>query len=88
MQPPQWKVGTVCIFFFLLWHFVNSYESFKDASNHDEGQLRQTELKVQFLYEIVIGTVFRPLFYGIVHLKAMLSFGPSPLFSPHKGLLP
>ena len=38
------------------------------------------------LYEVVIGIVFRPLFYGIVQPKALLSFGSSSLlFFPLRG---
>ena len=59
----------VCVWLF--WTLINSYQNFQDASNHDEGWLRKNELK---LYEDVIGTVFRPLFNGIVQPKALLSF--------------
>ena len=87
-RPLQQKVSVVCIpaiFLFLLcWTLINSYPSFQDASNSDEGQLRKTELK---LYEVVVDIMFRPLFHGIVQPKALLSFGPSPLFFPPIGEL-
>ena len=63
--------------FFFFKFTINSYRSFRDVGNRDEGQLRKTELK---LYEVVIGTVFRPLFHGIVQTKVLLSFGSSSLF--------
>ena len=53
---------------------------FPRTGNRSEGQLRKTELK---LYEVVMGTVFRSLFYGIVRPKALLSFGSS-LFFPRR----
>ena len=37
------------------------------------------------LYEVVIGTVFRPLCHGIVQPKALLSFGASSLVFPPAG---
>ena len=42
---------------------------FPSAGNRDEGQLRKIELG---LYEVVVGTVFRPLFSCIVQPKALL----------------
>ena len=75
--PLQWKVGVVCIptfFFFLCWTLINSHRSFQDAGHRDEGQLRKTEVE---LYEAVIGIMLRPLFYGTVQPKALLSFGSS-----------
>ena len=79
----QRKVGVVCLFcHFFLFNFLDSYQEvpkFPRAGNRDEGQLRKTEFK---LYEVVIGTVFRPLLYGIVQPKALLSFGSSSLFFP------
>ena len=76
--PPQWKVGVVCIstkFVLLHWTLYQQLPcpKFQRAGNCDEGQL-QNELK---LYDVVIGTMFRPLFYGIVQPKALLSFGSS-----------
>ena len=55
---------------------------FPRTGNRDEGQLRKSELK---LFEVVAGTVFRHLFYGIVLPKALLSFGSSSLFFPRRG---
>ena len=58
-----------------LLNFLDSCQQlpkFLRAGNRDEGQLRKIELE---LYEVVIDTVFRPLFYGIVQPKALLSFG-------------
>ena len=49
------------IYLFLI-KFLDSYQQlpkFPGAGNRQEGQLRKIELK---LYEVVIGTVFRPLF--------------------------
>ena len=68
-----------CQFLLLLlhWTLINSYRSFQDAGSYDELQLRKTELK---LYEVVIGTVFRPLFYSIVQPKTLLSFGSCSQF--------
>ena len=49
-------------FFSSSWTPINNYRSFQDAGNHDEGQLGKTELKLQLLYEVVIGAMFKPLF--------------------------
>ena len=48
---------------------------------------KQNELKLQFLCEVVIGTVLRRLFYDIVHPKALLSLGSSSLFFTCGGML-
>ena len=40
---------------------VNSYQSFQNTGNH-EGWLWKTELQLQFLYEVMTGTLFRPFF--------------------------
>ena len=81
-RPPLRKAGVVCLPANFSLKFLDSYQQlpkFPRASNRDEGQLRKTEFK---LYEVVIGTVFRPLLYGIVQPKALLSFGSSSLFFP------
>ena len=82
---PQQKVGVVCISdiifvsFCYVGLFISRYRSFQDAGNRDEGQLQKTELK---LSEVVIGTMFRPLYYayGIVQPNTLLSFGFSVFF--------
>ena len=73
------------MFFVVVAVTLGSYQQppkFPRAGIHDEGQLRKTELK---LYEVVIGTMFRPLFYGIVQPKVLLSFGSSSLVFPSIG---
>ena len=67
----------VFVLFCYIGLFIKSYQSFKDAGNCNEGQLGKTELK---LWEVVIGIMFRPLFYGIWQPKALLSFGSSLFF--------
>ena len=84
--PPHWKVGVVCIPA-NVFRKLNSYQSFQDAGNRDVSRLRKTELKLQFLCEVVIGTVLRRLFYDIVHPKALLSLGSSSLFFTCGGML-
>ena len=59
---------------------ISSYRSFRDAGNRYEGRLRKTELKLRFLCEVVIGAVFRRLFYGIAHPKALLFWGDLLLY--------
>ena len=81
-RPPQRKVGVVCLPANFSVKFLDPYQQLPKcpkAGNRDEGQLRKIELK---LYEVVIGTVFRSLFYGIVQPKALLSFGSSSLSPP------
>ena len=76
-RPPLQKVAWSAFLPIFLFQFLDSYQQlpkFPRASNCNEGQLRKTEL---MLYEVVIGTVFRPFFYGIVQSKALLSFGSS-----------
>ena len=69
-----------CCCCWLRWTLINSYRSFQEAGNRNEGQLQKTQLR---LYEVVIGAVFRPLFCGTVQPKALLSFGSSsPFFIP------
>ena len=46
--------------FFLDWTWVNSCQSFQGARNRYEGRL-QKKLSLQFLYEVVIGTLLKPL---------------------------
>ena len=61
------------IFLFQFLDFFQQLPKFPRAGNHGEGQLRKIELE---LYEIVIGTVFRSLFYGIVQPLIFFPFFP------------
>ena len=76
--------GVVCLpanfFFFNFWTLINSYRSFQEPATVMKDNYEKLNSCCMRLW--YIGTANRPLFYGIVQPKTLLSCGSSLFFLP------